>query len=86
MYGANISNGITISKVLSGISKTLGIVNQALPIYKEIKPIIGNTKKVISILKDFNKTEIKPPKKIIDTTSKEKIDYHNNQSSPNFFL
>ena len=47
MFGPNIAkSGLSLTKVLSGISKGLGLMNQAIPIYKEIKPMIGNAKKL----------------------------------------
>lgn len=92
MYGTNIINSLSFTKILGGISKTLGIVNQAIPIYKEMKPMIGNARKIISIVKEFGNTNITETKKIknstnnkiIDIDAKEKIDNYN-QSNPVFF-
>ncbi len=55
MFGTGATTGLTIGKVVSGISKTLGIVNQAIPIYREVKPMIGNAKNMFSIVKEFSK-------------------------------
>lgn len=92
MYGTNIANTLSLSKVLGGLSRTLGIVNQAIPIYKEIKPMVGNAKKIIGIVREFSKTNNngikainKTSSKIVDANAKEKIDSINHQSFPVFF-
>lgn len=60
MFGANsLKSTLSLGKVLSGISKGLNIVNQAIPIYKEVKPMIGNARKVMGILKEFSKDNVK---------------------------
>ena len=51
------SQGLSFTKVLSGISKTLNVANQIIPIYKQAKPMINNAKNILSVLKDVN---IKP--------------------------
>lgn len=57
MFGQNtINTGLSFSKVLSGLSKALGVANQAIPLYKEIKPMVSNARKVLSVVKEFNKT------------------------------
>lgn len=53
MFGPRIP-GLSIGKVIGGISKTLGIVNQAIPIYKEATPMIKNAKAAIGMLKEFS--------------------------------
>ena len=83
MYGTTALN---ISKVLSSISKTLGVVNQAIPIYKEIKPMITNAKKVINIVKEFNKTN--DEKQIVskkEATTIVTSSQNSNGSNPVFF-
>lgn len=77
MYGPNmVSSGLSITKVLGGISKVLGVANQAIPLYKEIKPMVSNARKIMDVLKEFNSTTNTPKKstpKIIETKAKEKI-------------
>ena len=71
MFGTNIArSSLSLTKVLSGISKGLGIVNQAIPIYKEIKPMMSNARKVLEIVKEFNKSS---NTKTIDVTPKKEV-------------
>lgn len=57
MFGTNtIGSAFSLSKLLGGISKGLTIANQVLPIYQQAKPMIQNARKVMSVLKEFNKT------------------------------
>lgn len=70
MYGTNvISTGLTLGKVLSGISKGLSIANQVIPIYQQAKPMISNARKMMSVLKDISNA---PSKTVIDAQTKEK--------------
>lgn len=50
----NISSGITIAKVLSGVNKSLNIAREIIPIYQTISPMIGNARKAFSLLKEMN--------------------------------
>ena len=34
------NSGISLLKILGGISKSLGIAKEIIPIYKEVKPLI----------------------------------------------
>lgn len=36
-----MNNGISLLKIITGLSKTLNIANQLLPIYKQVKPLIS---------------------------------------------
>ncbi len=90
MFGTNtISSGLTLSKVLSGISKSLAIANQAIPLYQQAKPMIQNARKVLSVLKEYNSNNKNiVPKKTIDVNNaKEKTEKVTNQSNsiPVFF-
>lgn len=91
MFGAPINNGLTLTKVIGGLSKTLSIANQVIPLYKEAKPMINNARNILSVLKDFNKgssnNNIKTSKDTNsnyekDTYVEEKRVYNN----PSFFL
>lgn len=55
MYGAPISNTLSFSKILGGLSKTLTVANQVLPLYKQAKPLINNLGNVRTILSTFTK-------------------------------
>lgn len=92
MFGSNITNTLTLTRILGGISKGLGILNQAIPLYKEIKPMIGSARKVMSVLQDLKipnnivnetKTNNNYNKKTIDADAKEK--QIGSQSAPVFF-
>lgn len=56
MFGTNVvGSGLSLTKVLGGISRGLSIANQVIPLYQQAKPMIQNAKKVMSVLKEFNK-------------------------------
>ncbi len=51
MFGNPVSSGLTLTKVIGGISKTLNIANQVIPLYREAKPIIQNARTILGVLK-----------------------------------
>lgn len=62
MYGSNlggITNNLSLTKVISGISKTLNIANQVIPLYQQVKPIISNASSILSVFKEFNSNDDK---------------------------
>ena len=62
MYGSNlggITSGLSLTKVISGISKTLNIANQVIPLYQQVKPIISNASSILSVFKEFNSNDDK---------------------------
>ena len=71
MFGSVPSSGLSLGKIISGISKSLSVVNQLLPLYREIKPVIGNAKTILSTLKEVGSVKAISSQKII------------NQSDPN---
>jgi len=94
MYGTNIiGSGLSLGKVLSGISRGLTLANQIIPIYQQAKPMINNARKVLAVMKELNtqtsskntieaEAQIKntpPTKKVISSTSTP------NTSNPVFF-
>ena len=88
MFGAPVSQGLTLSKVISGISKTLGIANQVIPLYVKAKPMIKNAKDAFKVAKVFmekpkQNNEVK--NKVIDTPTK-KVETINSTNKPVFFL
>jgi len=88
MFGTPVSSGITITKVISGLSKTLSIANQVIPLYKEAKPMINNAKTILSVLKDMNGGTSKVTNKkpaIIKQEEKKEIPILKN-NKPVFFL
>lgn len=56
MYGSPLSNTLSFSKVLSGLSKTLTVANQVLPLYKQAKPLLNNLSNVKTILSSFTQS------------------------------
>ena len=63
MFGSAPSSGLSLGKVISGISKSLSVVNQLLPLYREIKPVIGNVKNILNTLKEVGNIKSIPEKK-----------------------
>lgn len=57
MYGTPLSNTLSFSKVLSGLSKTLTVANQVIPLYKQAKPLINNLSSVRTILSSLTKND-----------------------------
>lgn len=57
MFGTNtITSSFSLSKVLGGISKGLTIANQVIPLYQQAKPMISNAKKIMNLVKEFNRS------------------------------
>lgn len=90
MFGS-VSSGLTLGKMVSGLSKSLSVINQLIPLYREIKPVLGNAKTILGTLKELgssgnNKTpKFKESKDITqkkEDFSKEII-FNNN---PTFFI
>jgi len=43
MFGPNVvRNGLTLTRVFSGLNKCLTIANQVIPLYQQAKPMINN--------------------------------------------
>lgn len=68
----NISRGIfgnlgriNFSSILSEAQKTLNFVNQAIPVMKEISPMVKNAKTMFKVMNEFNKTDTKVNKAIV---------------------
>ena len=78
MFPSKITSGITIGKVLGGISKTLNIINQMLPIYNQAKPMINNSKKIYKALKEFTINDKETSKSEIKELPNKKTEKLNN--------
>ena len=92
MFGTNVvGSGLSLTKVLGGISRGLSIANQVIPLYQQAKPMIQNVKKVMSVLKEFNKPSNNinsiNNKTTVEVNSKEKTETFKVQSgsTPVFF-
>lgn len=53
MFPNPVRSGLTLTKVIGGMSKTLNVVNQLLPLYKEAKPMLSNAQNAFKIAKEF---------------------------------
>ena len=89
MFGTNaVGSTFSLTRVLGGISKGLSIANQVIPLYQQAKPMIQNAKKVMSVLKEFNKSSTPTTnnnKTTIDIDETPKKTDIINQSRPVFF-
>lgn len=89
MFGTNaVGSTFSLTRVLGGISKGLSIANQVIPLYQQAKPMIQNAKKVMSVLKEFNKSSTPTTsnnKTTIDIDETPKKTDVINQSRPVFF-
>ncbi len=55
--------GLTLPKVIGGISKTLNVANQIIPLYMQAKPMIKNAKNAFYVAKEVLQTPAKPATK-----------------------
>lgn len=55
MFSNVISSGITLAKVLSGLSKTINIAKEVIPLYESVKPMIRGAKNLPKILNSLNR-------------------------------
>ena len=55
MFSNVISSGITLAKVLSGLSKSINIATEVIPLYESVKPMIRGAKNLPKILNTLNK-------------------------------
>ena len=59
MFPNPINRGLSLTKVIGGMSKTLNVVNQLIPLYKEAKPMITNAQSAFKVAKEFMKVDNK---------------------------
>ena len=55
MFSSVISSGITLAKVLSGLSKSINIAKEVIPLYESVKPMIRGAKNLPKILNSLNR-------------------------------
>lgn len=92
MYNTGlITKGLSLTKIIGGISKTLQIANQVIPLYQKAKPMISNARSLFSIVKEIGSSSNKttsntsiPTNKTIST--KKEIQKKETTTSPTFFL
>ncbi len=85
MYRELITNPLSFTKIISGISKSLNIVNQVIPLYKEVKPIISNASGILSVFKEMNKEENATINKEPETIKNESIKKEEINNTLTFF-
>lgn len=85
MYRELITNPLSFTKIISGISKSLNIVNQVIPLYKEVKPIISNASGILSVFKEMNKEENATINKEPETIKNEAIKKEEINNTLTFF-
>lgn len=57
MFNSGLAiKGLSLAKIIGGLSKTLQIANQVIPIYQKAKPMIKNARSIMNVLKTINKT------------------------------
>lgn len=87
--GISLSRGLSLTKIIGGISRTLQIANQIIPLYQKAKPAIQNARSVLNVLKEMNKssTNSNTTKTVIPATIEENVELtKKTQASPTFFL
>ena len=56
MFNAvGLTKGLSLIKIIGGLSKTLQIANQIIPLYQKAKPAISNARGVLNVLREMNK-------------------------------
>ena len=93
MYNTGIvTKGLSLTKIIGGLSKTLQIANQVIPLYQKAKPMISNARSLFSVVKEMgktNKTEAtKEPAAITNNSLPQKTEVQKKETttSPTFFL
>lgn len=83
MFSNVVSTGLTLTKILSGLSKTISIANEAIPLYENVKPLLGSSKK---IMKYFQNNKVKTVKRKENTSVKKTtITNYCSTNNPTFF-
>ena len=96
MFPSPVRSGLTLSKVIGGVSKTLNIANQIIPLYMQAKPMISNARNAFKIAKGILSTpstsntsqndNVASSNKEKTTTTKEEQPTIVSTNNPVFFL
>lgn len=91
MFPNPINKGLSLTKVIGGMSKTLNVINQLLPLYKEAKPMIQNAQNAFRVAKELVKKEnkeenYKAPQLKNDLNSKKTEPSVSSTNRPVFFV
>ena len=86
MFSNIVGTGLTLAKVISGLSKTVNIVKEVIPIYENVKPMLGNTKKIFKYFQNGNNLVLKNSNNIINKKIKKTTRTTSNLiNNPTFF-
>ena len=96
MFPSPVRSGLTLSKVIGGVSKTLNIAKQIIPLYMQAKPMISNARNAFKIAKGILSTpstsntsqndNVASSNKEKTTTTKEEQPTIVSTNNPVFFL
>jgi hypothetical protein len=82
---AGLTRGLTLTRIISGLSKTLKIANQIIPLYEKAKPALTNAQKLFKTFKEITSSnatnENNNDTKLITKKEEPSI-----KASPTFFL
>lgn len=94
MYPGVVKSGLSLTKVIGGVSKTLSVANQLIPLYVKAKPLINNAKSTFNVAKEIlsttNTNNHALPSKVNKTKEKRSVNTithpTKNTNNPVFFL
>lgn len=72
MFPAPTRTGLSLTKIVGGISKTLNVANQIIPLYVQARPIISNARGVFKIAREFLKIPNQETNTTTSVSAKEK--------------
>ena len=49
-----MNNGLSILRIIGGLSKTIGVARQLIPLYKQVQPILNNSSKLLNNINNFS--------------------------------
>ncbi|MBQ6841032.1 MAG: hypothetical protein IJO63_02825 [Bacilli bacterium] len=82
-------SGLSLMKIIGGISKSLSVAQQIIPIYEQTKPMIQNARKAFSVLREINIPKPKANNSSSQTVSSQQKTIAQNSNSftnnPSFF-
>ena len=85
MFPSSSSSGLSLSKVLNGISKTLNIAQEFIPVYKQVAPLTKKVASIPSLIKKLN-TNTPTKKNKEEIPIKKTTTESNSFNNPTFFI
>lgn len=52
-----LNSKISIFGIIDGLNRALNVANNVIPLYEKAKPMLSNAKNVLTIVKEFNKSD-----------------------------